>query len=216
MTITFTLTSGSSATAAGPFNISGTTSGGGLNTVLIATGVTKTQLLTGHTVTNVTPENITGGTITSIGTCNTTTNWYTTPTPTPTGTPLAEILTVTSGTYPASGGSGVSVQGTIRVTGGNVNLWAKHVSGGNSSGTSNFSGTFNSVTVTGTYTIMASGQPGWTNSGGTTSSGYVTLTPGDYDFTITKSDNLTSGATVSVSWSTGTIGNQSTTLTYLN
>lgn len=215
MTITFTLTSGSSATAAGPFNISGTTNSN--VTYELATGVSKTQLTNGHPVDTI-YETITGGTITSTGTCNTTTNWYTTPTPTatPTETPLAEILTVTSGIYPASGGSGVSVQGTIRVTGGNVNLWAKHVSGGNSSGTSNFSGTFNSVTVTGTYTIMASGQPGWTNSGGTTSSGYVTLTPGDYDFTITKSDNLTSGATVSVSWSTGTIGNQSTTLTYLN
>ena len=87
MTITFTLASGSSATAAGPFNISGTTDGGSSNTILIATGITKTQLLTGHTVTNVTPENITGGTITSTGTCNTTTNWYTTPPPTPTATP---------------------------------------------------------------------------------------------------------------------------------
>jgi len=75
MTITFTLTSGSSSTAAGPFNISGTTSGGGLNIILIATGITKQQLVTGHTVTNVTPENITGGTITSTGTCNTTTTW---------------------------------------------------------------------------------------------------------------------------------------------
>jgi hypothetical protein len=86
MTVTFTLTSGSSATAAGPFNISGTTSGGALNTISIATGVTKAQLLTGHTVTNVTPENITGGTITSTGTCNTTTTWSVTPTPTPTPT----------------------------------------------------------------------------------------------------------------------------------
>ena len=86
MTITFTLTSGSSATAAGPFNISGTTDGGSSNTVSIATGVTKAQLLTGHTVTNVTPENITGGTITSTGSCNTTTTWSVTPTPTPTPT----------------------------------------------------------------------------------------------------------------------------------
>jgi hypothetical protein len=86
MTITFTLASGSSATAAGPFNISGTTDGGSSNTVSIATGVTKAQLLTGHTVTNVTPENITGGTITSTGSCNTTTTWSVTPTPTPTAT----------------------------------------------------------------------------------------------------------------------------------
>ena len=95
MTITFTLTSGSSATAAGPFNISGTTDGGSSNTVSIATGVTKAQLLTGHTVTNVTPENITGGTITSTGSCNTTTTWSVTPTPTPTPTASpCECLTV--------------------------------------------------------------------------------------------------------------------------
>lgn len=93
MTITFTLTSGSSATAAGPFNISGTTSGGALNTISIATGITKAQLLAGHTVTNVTPENITGGTITSTGTCNTTTNWYVTPPPTPTPTATAGVVT---------------------------------------------------------------------------------------------------------------------------
>ena len=95
MTITFTLASGSSATAAGPFNISGTTDGGSSNTVSIATGVTKQQLLTGHTVTNVTPENITGGTITSTGSCNTTTTWSVTPTPTPTPTASpCECLTV--------------------------------------------------------------------------------------------------------------------------
>ncbi len=95
MTITFTLASGSSATAAGPFNISGTTDGGSSNTVSIATGVTKAQLLTGHTVTNVTPENITGGTITSTGSCNTTTTWSVTPTPTPTATAAAcECYTV--------------------------------------------------------------------------------------------------------------------------
>jgi hypothetical protein len=90
MTVTFTLTAGSSATAAGPFNISGTTSGGASNTVSIATGVTKTQLSTGHTVSSIS-ETITGGTIASTGTCTTTTPWYvvqSTPTPTPTATPV--------------------------------------------------------------------------------------------------------------------------------
>jgi hypothetical protein len=88
MTITFTLTSGSSTTSAGPFNISGTTNGGALNGVSIATGVTKAQLLAGHIVTNVTPENITGGTIASTGIAcpSSTTNWYVTPPPTPTAT----------------------------------------------------------------------------------------------------------------------------------
>ena len=88
MTVTFTLTAGSSATAAGPFNISGTTSGGASNTVSIATGVTKIQLSTGHTVSSIS-ETITGGTIASTGTCTNTIPWYViaaTPTPTPTAT----------------------------------------------------------------------------------------------------------------------------------
>ena len=87
MTVTFTLTGGSSSTNAGPFNISGTTSGGASNGVSIATGVTKAQLLTGHTVTNV-GDTITGGTIASTGTCTTTTTWSVTPTPTPTSTAI--------------------------------------------------------------------------------------------------------------------------------
>jgi hypothetical protein len=85
MTVTFTLTSGSSGTAAGPFNISGTTN---TNVVSwLATGITKTQLTTGHTITGIN-DAITGGTIASTGTCNTTTTWSTTPNPTPTPTAL--------------------------------------------------------------------------------------------------------------------------------
>jgi hypothetical protein len=108
MTITFTLASGSSATAAGPFNISGTTDGGSSNTILIATGITKTQLVTGHTVTNVTPENITGGTIASTGTCTTTTPWYVTP-PAETAT-LAWSFTENA---PARGFMNIYVNGSI-------------------------------------------------------------------------------------------------------
>ena len=97
MTVTFTLTGGSSSTDAGPFNISGTTSGGASNGVSIATGVTKAQLLTGHTVTNV-GDTITGGTIASTGTCTTTDTWSVTPnpTPTPTSTPIPPTPTPTS------------------------------------------------------------------------------------------------------------------------
>ena len=85
MTVTFTLTT--SSTAAGPFNISGTTSGGALNGVLIATDISKETLLTGHPISNIS-ETITGGTIASTGTCTTTTPWSTTPaTPTPTPSP---------------------------------------------------------------------------------------------------------------------------------
>ena len=85
MTVTFTLTVGSASTDAGPFNISGTTSGGASNGVSIATGVTKAQLLAGHVVTNIN-DAVTGGTIASTGTCTTTTTWSVTPTPTPTAT----------------------------------------------------------------------------------------------------------------------------------
>ena len=87
MTVTFTLTVGSASTDAGPFNISGTTSGGALNDVSIATGVTKQQLLSGHTVTNIN-DTITGGTIASTGTCTTTDTWSVTPSPTPTATEI--------------------------------------------------------------------------------------------------------------------------------
>jgi len=53
MVVTFTLQNQYSGATyvAGPFNISGTTSGN--VTTQLATGVTKTQLLTGHTITGV-------------------------------------------------------------------------------------------------------------------------------------------------------------------
>lgn len=87
MQVTFYLTEASANTAAGPFNISGTTSGGAANTVLIQSGVTKQQLIDGYT--EEIANNITGGTVTSTdGTCNTTDTWsvdelFVTPTPTP-------------------------------------------------------------------------------------------------------------------------------------
>jgi hypothetical protein len=95
MQITFTLSpSYTGATfVAGPFNISGTTSAG--TAYWLATGVTKTQLTTGHTI-NTTLETLTGGTIASTGTCSTTQPWYVTaptPTPTPTATNSGVVLT---------------------------------------------------------------------------------------------------------------------------
>jgi hypothetical protein len=107
MNVTFTLTGGSSGTSAGPFNISGTTSGGALNGVSIAAGVTKEQLLTGHTVNSVL-DTITGGTIASTGTTcpSSTTTWFvitatSTPTPTPTVTPtplpVLNLIVISSG-----------------------------------------------------------------------------------------------------------------------
>ena len=49
--------------------------------------MTKVQLLTGHTITNI-GDTITGGTIASTGTCTTTDTWDVTPSPTPTSTPI--------------------------------------------------------------------------------------------------------------------------------
>lgn len=78
MRLTFTLQSAYTGATyvAGPFNISGTTSAG--TTYWLATGVTKTELSTGHSI-NTTYETLTGGTIASTGTCTTTRNWYITP-----------------------------------------------------------------------------------------------------------------------------------------
>ena len=97
MTVTFTLTT--SSTAAGPFNISGTTSGGALNGVSIATGISKATLLTGHPISNIS-ETITGGTIASTGTCTTTDTWLA-------NDPLPTIYT-----YNCVNGSCIEVEGT--------------------------------------------------------------------------------------------------------
>lgn len=112
--------------------------------------------------------------------------------------------TVLIGTVPVSGGASSSASGTITVTGGNVNIWARYNSGGSTSGTAIFSMTINSVNANGTFTITGSGQTGHTSSNGSTGAGYITLTPGTYNFTLVKSDNLTSGNNVRFVWSTGT------------
>lgn len=76
MDITFTLQSTYTGSTynAGPFNISGTTCEG--TEYILATGVTKNQLITGYTVSTI-YETISGGTIASVGTCTTTRNWLT-------------------------------------------------------------------------------------------------------------------------------------------
>jgi hypothetical protein len=67
MNITFKLTAATSGTTqSGNYNISGTTSGGALNGVFIASGITRAQLTTGYTATSVS-DSVTGGTITSTG-----------------------------------------------------------------------------------------------------------------------------------------------------
>jgi hypothetical protein len=67
MNITFKLTAATSGTTqSGNYSISGTTSGGALNGVFIASGITRAVLTTGYTATGIS-DSITGGTITSTG-----------------------------------------------------------------------------------------------------------------------------------------------------
>jgi hypothetical protein len=103
MRITFTLTSGSLSTDAGPFNISGTTNSN--VTYWIATGVTKTELTNGYPVDTI-YETITGGTIASTGTCTTTDTWSVTPAPTPTATPIPPTPTDVPSPTPTPFGAG--------------------------------------------------------------------------------------------------------------
>jgi hypothetical protein len=67
MNIIFKLTAATSGTTqSGNYSISGTTSGGALNGVFIASGITRAVLTTGYTATGLS-DSITGGTITSTG-----------------------------------------------------------------------------------------------------------------------------------------------------
>ena len=134
-------------------------------------------------------------------TTTTTTSTTTTTTTTP---PTSSACYLTSfGTVPVTGGAGSYATGTITVTSGSVNVWAKYNSGGSTSGTAQYGMTVNSISTTGTFTITGSGQTGYSTSGGT--SGYVTLTPGTYSFTLNKTDNLTSGNEVRFSWADSSI-----------
>jgi hypothetical protein len=78
MVITFTLQAAYSGATyvAGPFNISGTTNTGTVTE--LATGLTKTQLLTGYTISNIN-DATTGGTINSTGTCTSSVPWLANP-----------------------------------------------------------------------------------------------------------------------------------------
>jgi hypothetical protein len=108
MRLTFTLQSAYTGATyvAGPFNISGHTSGGA--DYQLATGITKSQLTTGHTVDTV-YETITGGTIVSTGSCNTSQPWSLTPSPT--ATPTSTFgYTPLSGTYPFNSNGTARIQ----------------------------------------------------------------------------------------------------------
>ena len=127
-------------------------------------------------------------------------------TPTPTETPAAYVAPcylLTSGLMPVTGGGGTTTTGTITVVGTTVNVWAEYNSGGSSSGTAQFSMVINAISASGTFTINSSGQVGYSDTGGSTSFGFVTLAPGTYNFSLTKDDNLTSGNSVKLSHSVG-------------
>jgi len=137
-----------------------------------------------------------------------------TPTPTPTNTetptqtpteyiPASACYDLTSGLMPVTGGGGTTTTGTITVVGGTVNVWAEYNSGGSSSGTADFSMVVNAIAASGTFTITSTGQVGYSDTGGSTSFGFVTLNPGVYNFSLTKVDNLTSGNQVKLSYSVG-------------
>ena len=84
--VIFTLTSAGSDS--GPFNISGTTSSN--TTVLIASNVSKSTLQAGYEVT-ISDDNVTGGTVASVGVCTNTQPWVKPTGVTPTPTPTASI-----------------------------------------------------------------------------------------------------------------------------
>jgi hypothetical protein len=136
-----------------------------------------------------------------------------TSTPTPTATPIPSVVasvcyTITSGYMPVTGAAGSSAQGTITVTGGNVNIWTMYNSGGLSNGEVIWSATINSTSIFGDFMVLTYGQPGYTTSGGSTGNGYVTLSPGTYSLSLLKSDNYSSGNGITnIMWAQSSITN---------
>ena len=118
MFITFTIPSGYTSTDAGPFNISGLTDT--FDVVLLATGITKSQLLTGYTV-DTTPYTIVSGTVASVGLCTNEVNYVissTTPTPTvtPTGTSTPTATPTITPTVTPTGTSSTTITPTVTPT----------------------------------------------------------------------------------------------------
>ncbi len=159
------------------------------NTPTSTAGVTSTPTSTGTPTSTATPTITPTSTITA------------TPTATQSDGPIC-YFTQTGMGIPLSGGVS-STSGLIKVTTGTINVWAKYNSAGTSSGTASFGLTIGGVTATGSFTITSSGQVGYTNSGGSNNLTYIVLTPGTYQYTLTKSDNLTSGNNVNIVYTTG-------------
>jgi hypothetical protein len=156
MRLTFTLQSAYAGVTyvAGPFNISGTTSGG--PTYSLATGVTKAQLTAGHAV-DTTYETITGGTITSTGTCGTSKVWYV-------GTPSSIYYVTNSGDYPRSNEGTTSITVTNN-TGSPIYLYIRATSQSTNSGA--FNGTLtnsSSQQISLTETITGYAQIGFSTT----------------------------------------------------
>lgn len=112
--------------------------------------------------------------------------------------------TVTLGVYPVTNSPSSSCSGTITVTGGTVNVWARYTKGGGVNGTAVFSTTINGVNASGSFSVTDVTPQGHTSSNGSTGAGFVTLAPGTYNFTLVKSDVLSSGNNVRLVWSVGT------------
>jgi hypothetical protein len=85
-----------------------------------------------------------------------------------------------------------------------VNVWARYTKGGGVNGTAVFSTTINGVNASGSFSVTDVTPQGHTSSNGSTGAGFVTLAPGTYNFTLVKSDVLSSGNNVRLVWSVGT------------
>jgi hypothetical protein len=198
MRLTFTLQSAytGSTYVAGPFNISGRTSGG-INYQL-STGVTKTQLTTGHTVDTV-YETITGGTIVSTGSCGTSQDWSLTPAPTATPTSTFGYTTLT-GVFPFN--SNGSAQITITNNSGATKyLWLYMNSTYTNTGT--LAGSVTDQTLSETKSIN---EPITAyNQTELSSSYWVFATGTSHVFTITKT-SPNSGGYVGIQYADTTVG----------
>lgn len=182
MRLTFTLQSAYTGTTyvAGPFNISGTTSAG--TTYWLATGVTKTQLTTGHSIDTI-YETLTGGTIASTGTCTTTRSWTIAP---PVAATSILSYTFEGGTYYFS--LSEALQDNITITIANVD---GHTSAGCGSASED------TATIQSPVTIVA-GQNQAQHASGVSGWGSITYINPANQITLTTHGSIANGSTFTV------------------
>lgn len=199
MSQTVEITIAAAGTDTGPFNLF---SNADTYTTAFATGIAKSALLTGYTSSAV-PDAATIVRVksNSVGCTNYVDMTITDPTPTPT-----IDFTVNNSSqfpYPITAGNG-SASGTItNNSGSTIYLYTYFNSGGNSSGT--IQG--DSGTVAGGIALDIPGGPITANGQDWYSTNYETL-PSDnttYAWSINKQDGFSSGATLSLAYST-TVG----------